>query len=223
MKPCGPKTGYPFLRLFALSAGSTSKEKKTPSSSYAETATPPGRPEMPPSNPSSFSFIPPRSGNHADLYLPFWNITADVSGLPVRSYADLIRLANLPKPVQSAWEQEQPHFSIPAFKVQPNLFLRLARTMTFLEKTENPNAELPKSPLYPVTLPLGEAIESVKVLIASVGLPKKAIFPHLSELNFAMKDSRLVYLPFTLRGEELIQDEIGMSVQKAALSWGKLI
>jgi hypothetical protein len=170
-----------------------------------------------------FSFIPPRRGSQADIYLPFWHITADVSGLPVHSYADLIRLANLPKAVQSAWEQEQPHFSIPAFKVHPNLFLRLARTMTFLEKSENPGAEIPKSPLYPVTLALGEAVESLKVLIAAIGVPKKTVFLHLPELNFSMKDSRLVYLPFTEHGEELIQDEIGMSVQMAALSWGKMI
>ena len=171
----------------------------------------------------AFSFIPPRSGSNADLYLPFWNITAEVSGLPVRSYADLVRLANLPRPVQSAWENEEPHFSVPAFKVHPTLFLRLARAMTFLEKTPNPDAQLPKSPLYPVTLPLGETLESLKVLIAAIGVPKKTVLPHLSELNFSMKDSRLVYLPFTAHGEELVQEEIGMSVQKAALSWGKLI
>lgn len=170
-----------------------------------------------------FSFISPGRGGDADVYLPFWNICADVSGLQIRSYADLVRLANLPWAVQNGWEEQQPHFRVPAFKVHPSLFLRLARTMTVLQKTPDPDAQPRKPHLHPVTLPLGEALESLRVLIASIALPRKSVLPHIPELKFFMKDSRLVYLPFTQRGEELIQEEIGMSVQKAALSWGKLI
>ncbi len=170
-----------------------------------------------------FDFIAPLSGGGADIHLPFWIISADVSGLPMRSYADLVRLANLPQAVQNAWEKEAPHFAVPAFKVHPSLFLRLARTMTFLQKKPERNAQPPKTPPYPVTLPLNEALESLRVLIVSVAHPKKSVLPHLPEMTFSLRDSRLAYLPFTVRGEELIQQEIGMSVQKAALSWGKLI
>lgn len=170
-----------------------------------------------------FDFFAPPGGGGADIHLPFWIISTDVSGLPMRSYADLVRLANLPQAVQSAWEKEAPHFAAPAFKVHPSLFLRLARTMTFLQKRPERNAQPPKTDLYPVTLPLNEALESLRVLIASIAHPKKSVLPHLHEMTFSLKDSRLAYLPFTVRGEELIQQEIGMSVQKAALSWGKLI
>ena len=171
----------------------------------------------------AFDFIAPRGGDNADVYLPFWSIAADVKGLQIRSYADLARLANFPRAVRGAWENEEPRFAAPAFKVHPSLFLRLARTMTFLDKKPDSNAEPPKTRQYPVTLPLNEALESLRVLVASIAHPPQKIIQHLQEISFSPKDSRLVYLPFTLRGEELIQQEIGISVQKAALSWGQLI
>jgi hypothetical protein len=70
---------------------------------------------------------------------------------------------------------------------------------------------------------MSEALESLKIIVASICVPKKLIFPHLQELKFALDERMLVYFPFTVRGEELIQPEIQMSIQKNALRWGRLI
>ena len=44
-----------------------------------------------------FAFPAAKNGGDAAVYLPFWRLNASVTGLQLRSYADLARLANLPK------------------------------------------------------------------------------------------------------------------------------
>ncbi|MGO9313229.1 MAG: hypothetical protein ACLQBD_12910 [Syntrophobacteraceae bacterium] len=171
----------------------------------------------------NFAFPSARNGGDATIYLPFWRLNANVTGLQLRSYADLVRLANLPRVVQREWEKKQPHFWVPAFKVQPHLFLRLSTSLTTLQPEPESNTPLPKSGILPVTIPAGKALESLKVLIASLVIPKKFIFPLLPALSFSMNDQMLVYLRFCQRGSELIQEDFNLSIQASAVSWGQLI
>jgi hypothetical protein len=83
--------------------------------------------------------------------------------------------------------------------------------------------EVRKTSQYPVNLPLKEALESLRMFIASIAHPPKSVIARFAEISFSLKQSRLVYIPFTLSGEELLQREIGFNIQKAALTWGKLI
>ncbi|MHC1726569.1 MAG: hypothetical protein AB9866_11250 [Syntrophobacteraceae bacterium] len=168
-----------------------------------------------------FQFL--ASGVPPAICLPFWRIRARVTGLTLESYADLVRLANLPKKTTEAQENSTLHFWIPAFKTQPNLFMRLARTLTILQKLPAAGPEAPKSPLFPVTLPLSEALESIKVLVASIAVPKKMVLPRIPEMKLSSEGHTLVYLPFALSGDEFVQTEIQMSIQKSALKWGRLI
>lgn len=159
------------------------------------------------------------------VYLPFWRITTTVTGLALKSYADLARLANLPRAIHGDWEEREPHFWVPAFKTQPHLFLRLSKSLSILENEPelDCDAEIPTSPLFPVTLPLGEALASLKILTASLAPPGKPIFSIMDKLNFSVSKSLLLYLPFISRGEELIQPGIAMSIQRNALLRGRLI
>lgn len=168
-----------------------------------------------------FSFLP-LSGDPA-VCLPFWRIRADISGLELRSHGDLLRLANLTGLAPGARPDAELHFWIPAFKSQPHLFLRLARSLTILGREPDPGVGPPKSPLFPVTLPVGEALESVRVLIASMAAPKRLILPRIKDIELSHKAGMLVYLPFALRGEEFIQPQLQISIQKNALRWGRLI
>ena len=171
----------------------------------------------------NFAFPAAMNGKDAALYLPFWRLNANVTGLQLRSYADLVRLANLPRVVQREWERKQPHFWVPAFKIQPHLFLRLSTSLTTLQPEPESNTPLPKSGILPVTIPARKALESLKVLIASLVIPKKFIFPLLPALSFSMNDQMLVYLRFCQRGSELIQEDFNLSIQASAVSWGQLI
>lgn len=166
-----------------------------------------------------------RSAVAPTVYLPFWRIGARVdAAMRLNSHADLIRLANLPRKATAEQENSRLEFWAPAFKTHPNLFVRLARSLTLLRQvSEEASSATPKSPLFPVTMPFSEALESIKVLIASIAVPRKAVLPHVPGMKLSAESRTLVYLPFTERGEELVQPELEVSIQKNALKWGRLI
>jgi len=163
------------------------------------------------------------SSEESAVHLPFWRIRARVTGLELDSYADLVEVANLPKAVRSEWNRLPMFFWIPAFKVHPQLFLRLIKVLTIFQPQDETQRQLPGSPLYPVTLPLGEAVESINVAIANMAVPRRLIFPRLSEIQVSLEAHLLHYLPFIPRGGELIHPSMQVSIDKNALKMGRLI
>jgi len=166
-----------------------------------------------------FRVVPGRGKN--SIYLPFWKISARDKGLKINSYADFIRLTNQPKVVQRHWENQDMAFWIPAFKIRPKVFLRLAKQMTVSQKDFEMEEEIPKKNLYPVTLPQSEAAQSMKITLASSGLIKKKIFPLLPQVSFTIEESTLVYLPFSDTGHEVIQEHMRVTINKNALKFGR--
>jgi hypothetical protein len=154
-------------------------------------------------------------------YLPFWVMKARVEELKIRSYADLLRVANVPKVMKKEWEELDLSFWAPAFKVPPQIFLGLTTRMTISQPREPFEQCLPKAPLYPVTLPLSEALESIKVTIAHAAIDKQGIFPRLSEVSVQLDKSVLVYVPFRLCGNEFIHSQTQSCVHKNFLKLGR--
>ncbi|MDY7031632.1 MAG: hypothetical protein SVY10_06945 [Thermodesulfobacteriota bacterium] len=165
-----------------------------------------------------FSIVPSKEKNV--VYIPFWRMDVMVNGLDACSYADLIRLANLPKAIQKEWEEEKLYFWSPAFTTNPKLFLRLTKQMTLFQPSEETRGTLDGSTLCPVTIPLSEALESVKIILANISIPKKKIFPLLPEMDIKSKSSLLVYFPFVIRGNEFIQNQMKFSIQRNAVRQG---
>lgn len=172
-----------------------------------------------------FGFARAPDPGTSTTYLPFWKLSADVDGLELKSYADLARIANLPRAVQGAWEKREPHFWFPAFKIQPHLFLRLSKSMTLLEKEPemDPGAKVPGAPVFPATLPLAEAEAGLKLLLGAAMPARKPIASILEKVNFTLTGSSLMYVPFISRGEEFILPGVSMSIQRNALFLGRLI
>ncbi|MBW1860690.1 MAG: hypothetical protein JRI70_11745, partial [Deltaproteobacteria bacterium] len=52
-------------------------------------------------------------------------------------------------------------------------------------------------------------------------LTKKKTFPLLPEIDFAVKDSTLVYLPFEDKGHDFVQQQMRLSINKKALEYGR--
>ena len=154
-------------------------------------------------------------------YIPFWKIRPQVNGVALETYADLIRYANLPKAVIKRWESQEMVFWTPAFKVRPRLFLLLAGMLTISPPDNIARDRLRLSPAYPVTLPLSEAEESLKTVLASLVESKRHAFEKLGDVTIETKDSELIYLPFTPRGNEFIYEGQNIAVPKAALAHGK--
>ncbi len=166
-----------------------------------------------------FSVVPGK-GNDLE-YLPFWKITVRDEGLGINTHADFIRIIQRPMVRQRGWENEELSFWIPAFKIRPKVLLRLATEMTILQQDFAMEKQIPKKNLYPVTLPKSEAAQSLKVTLASAVMPKREFFPLLPQINFTITKFNLIYLPFKTKGPDMIQEDLGISVNKNVLKYGR--
>ncbi len=149
------------------------------------------------------------------IYLPFWRIKADVTRIDLNSYADLVRAANLPKVVQKNMDETPFHFWTLAFKLRPESFLRLSSQITICQPLEDPEEGMPQGGrLQPVTLSLKEAVESLKLNLASFLRPTKMLVEHLADIQITCKTFLLVYLPFYRGHHELVQPRFRIAISK---------
>ncbi|MFH1982166.1 MAG: hypothetical protein ABIL58_09985 [Pseudomonadota bacterium] len=155
------------------------------------------------------------------LYLPFWRFKAAVSGIPLESYADLVRIANLPRVVQPDWERQPFRFWSLAFKVRPKTFLQLSLQMNLGQPSvptgDDPALQAPKLPkgnIHPVNLPVSEAVESLKISLASFIRPAKAMLPRLPDITITAERALLIYLPFREGPHEYTNDAVGVTITK---------
>jgi DNA-directed RNA polymerase subunit RPC12/RpoP len=155
------------------------------------------------------------------LYLPFWKIEAEVTGIPLASYADFLRLCNLPKISKKEWEETPFYLLTPAFKITPAFYLKLSQGMTLAPFSSLIEDELPQKSLYPVTMPLKESFECLKMLIAYCAVSKKEITSHFDAIQLELKNARLIYWPFYASSLELVRSDRQFSISASALKWGK--
>ncbi|ADH87227.1 hypothetical protein [Desulfurivibrio alkaliphilus] len=172
-------------------------------------------------NPLVYTLVPSR--RREVLYLPFWRIEAAGSPLPLASHADLIRLTNQPRVVQPDWEGLPLRFWAPAFKIRPDLYLQLAARLTLAKPEFDQVEALPAGELPSVTLPQGEAIQSLVPILANLTVNRREVYPALPELAFAIGDVRLYLLPFLTSGYELHQEQTGVLVNRRALEYGRAL
>ena len=157
---------------------------------------------------------------HGTAYLPFWRITAEANGLKIRSFADFIRLTNQPRIIDREWEELPMSFWAPAFKIRPKMFLNLLKQFTISQKKFCYENKIPKLNIYPVTLPRSEALQSMKLTLAGSALNRKRVFPVLPEISFKVKETCLIYLPFTKGPHDMVQQQTGISINSNALAFG---
>jgi hypothetical protein len=172
---------------------------------------------------TNFAVITGAKDNDNLMYLPFWRMKINVRGIDLKSYADLVRYANLPKSIRQEWEEAGLYFWAPAFKVPPATFLMLSRQITLLQPNREIDDNLPGSRIYPANLPRQEAAESVKTTLANMSARKKILFPQLNNISAECMESLLVYYPFTETNTELTQEELRLGIQKNALKLGQNI
>jgi len=163
-----------------------------------------------------FAHIPSLSDNI--VYLPFWRIKAEITGLQLETYADLVKTANLPVAVQPQWHEDIFRFWALAFKVRPRVFVRIANNMTLAQPREKMRNAIPKGRLQPVTLPLSEAVESLMINLASFVKPAKTFYPQLDDIEIKPQSFLLVYVPFKVHHHEFIQPDYHLTVNKNMLA-----
>lgn len=132
-------------------------------------------------------------GVDASLHLPFWRLAADRVGTPF-----------------DCWT--------PAFKIRPELYLRLAAKLTRAAPRGTREGELPRGETHPVTLPLAEAEESVRWVLSSLrGVPP----PREPAAGGRAAAAALAYVPFHRRASELENPVHGLVVERNALRLGR--
>jgi predicted RNA-binding Zn-ribbon protein involved in translation (DUF1610 family)/DNA-directed RNA polymerase subunit RPC12/RpoP len=154
------------------------------------------------------------------LYLPFWRIKPRIEGVALKSYADLIRLANLPKIQNPAFASVPVYFWSPAFKVNPALFMRWRRQMTVFQPDGATRATFDGVNVHRVTMPAGEAEESMILTLAALVTDKRRIYPLLKDMRIAAEETLLVYHPFRVGARELIHETMQIALDRKALDYG---
>jgi hypothetical protein len=154
----------------------------------------------------------------ADLFLPFWRIKADVSGIALSSYADLVRLANLPRVMQKGWDQVAFRFWSLAFRLSPKMFLSLSIRMNLTQPQEKMKPGNPPGPLYPATLSVTEAVDTLKTSLAGMMKPTETGFEKLPQILIKALQFTLVYLPFRSGHHEWLHPRYSIAINKNLLS-----
>lgn len=162
--------------------------------------------------------------NKNALFLPFWNYQVQIDGVKLNSFADFIRCTNQALVIKPEWDDMELLFVCPAFKVRPQDFLRLGTQMTISRRLALPTTEsIPANNLHPVTLAHSDAAQSLKVILAHSAVSRTSIFPHLPEINIAVKDYFLHYLPFEKTSHELRQENLGVTINQRVLNYGRAL
>jgi len=90
--------------------------------------------------------------------------------------------------------------------------------MTLSQLHHELNEELPDHRHHPITLPITEAIESLKVNIASFIKPKNMLIEIFNEIGITIKSFVLVYVPFLEKHHEFIQPDLQFAINKNILA-----
>jgi len=171
--------------------------------------------------PVDFLAVP---GDRPDLtYLPFWKMSVRTEGITINSFADFMRITNQPRVVQKAWEEKAMAFWAPAFKIRPKHFLAISKRLTLTRENLNGQKMFPDQIRHPVTLPLAEAIQTIKVTLADSTGNKKEVLPRLPEISIAVRKATLMYLPFRKTAHEMIQIHTGLAINKKSLEFGRYL
>lgn len=164
--------------------------------------------------------IPPPDTGEIAIYLPFWRMKPRFEGLDLACWADLIRIANLPRVITPEIAAAPLYLWSPAFKIHPALYARWSRQMTVFRPLGDETGRPPDRPFYPVTLPLGEATEGIVINLAQLIADKRKFYPKLAALSVTLEESRLEYHPFIRSQNELLHAKMRVSLDPTALLHG---
>lgn len=153
-----------------------------------------------------------------DYYLPFWLTTCDIAGIDLATYADLVRVANLPKVLQPGFESRRFLFWTPAFKLRAGAFLRLSENLTLSQPQEVLAAGLPPGRHHPANLAAAESAGSLRVVLAGIMKPRKEMAQLLPRLALRIAGQRLAYLPFQGDRHDFVQPHTRVAINRNLLA-----
>jgi hypothetical protein len=169
--------------------------------------------------PVPYTLLIPENPN--SVQLPFWRISVETKGIRMQTVADFLRATNQPVVVNWEHEERDLEFLVPAMKLRPKIFLQLAKSATLLQLKFPVGERKLQKPLYPVTLPLKEAVQALKSIVAEATVNKKDVLPQLPNLTFEIKRTSLALLPFVDTGHDLVQEHSSLAVASSVVQFGR--
>jgi len=161
------------------------------------------------------------TGHDTDMQIPFWRLQIEFHMLECTTYAHLIKLANIPKVIRKEHEKQQLYFYVPAFKINPKLFLRTGKQVTLAQVKPASIRKIPDSRFHPADLPLEEGFQAVAPMLMGLSTQKKETWDILAKEKLKLKSFSLMYIPFRMFGSEYIQDTLGFSIPRNSLKFGQ--
>jgi hypothetical protein len=169
-----------------------------------------------------FGRLPGNDGTGEVIEIPFYRIGVKISGIELGSYADLVKVANLPRVAQETWKKRPFFFWCPAFKIRPQDFLKFSSNVTLSQPSDELVPKLPDNETYPVTLSVQEAEESLKINLASFIKPS-SLLPMLQEIDIQPRSCTLVYVPFHKKRNEVFQPSFKLCITTTLLNYARYL
>jgi hypothetical protein len=157
------------------------------------------------------------------VFLPFWQLDISLSDIPIGSRAELLHLAAPYWSVPSEWKDEPVRLFIPAFKLNPRLYLNTAQRISLARAI--PDEYRDRTPrdiaAEPVRVSLKEAAQAVKVVLARILLRNRKLYPLVAGSKVKIRSATLTYISYRFSGREYINQWTGTSIHHNALSLGR--
>ena len=155
-------------------------------------------------------------------YLPFWRIRARISGWPGHIPSPLSRPLLDDQQSPRGESEEENLYWRPAFKLSPSLFLTVSKAASFRKPLTPMYLDtLARGQYYPVTLPWEQAVEGLTPVIAD--FIKNRLLPRFSRIKIEPADHLLIYIPFHLQGDELVQQDMRLGISRTSLHFGRFL
>lgn len=165
------------------------------------------------------------SSSKDSRFLPFWHLTLELSGLPIKSRYDMRLLAMSYRKLPEAWSREAVQLLIPAFKLGPKLFLRVARNMSLapIDMSRKDQGLKTGQRTEPVRFPLEEAARAAKVVLSDLLKKHSKLYSLIPKTRLTLKHTGLIYLPFKFQGREFVGLHSGQAIPADSIERGRVI
>ncbi len=167
------------------------------------------------------NFKLPKTKIESVLFLPFWKISATADEIDLSTFNDFIAITKQPMVSRKGLENKVMAYWAPAFKIRPKTFLRLCNQLTIAQPDIDGTESIADRKCHPVTLPASEALQSLKLTLANCAVVKKHIYPAMADIEFSVRDISLNFIPFTLAGYGLYQEQLKININKQHLKFGR--
>ena len=103
--------------------------------------------------------------------------------------------------------------------MRPKVLVTLCQRITVAQPdTNGDRTSLPTGDIIPANLPVTEASQALKMVLAGFAKPSKNYFPRLKEINITPRKALLVYVPFDEDHHDFIQPQLNLGIGKRLLT-----